>query len=353
MNIGVRSTLAAAARTFGSRHPTHILSCRYYASEAPTDKPADTPSDEPSSSRNDTQVEAAPGSQPPVQSNATKSSPAEDKSISGDSLEYSLGDYPNLMTQDPFLDVHQAAVFPRSKRSPYENKVILRNDPNMFLNARELFGNEESENAEGGSDAQSSRSPSTLLHLTRMEQEKLFTYTLVDRRVIKQTGKGRQAQMAYILVVGNQNGLVGIGQGKSANNAKAFEGARIAAIRNMDYVQRFEDRTFWTDMESKFGSTRILLRPRPVGFGLHCNPNIYTVLKAAGIKDASAKVWGSRNPIHVAQALIRMLHAGNAPLGMGDGIGGKGRTMEKGVGMLSREDIERARGRKMVDLRLR
>ncbi|EMD35584.1 hypothetical protein CERSUDRAFT_139421 [Gelatoporia subvermispora B] len=350
MNVGVRNVLSTAARSFGRRHQLCITPRRQYASEAPTDPATDTPSNEPSSSRNNASASAQ--SQPPVVGDVSKS--AVKKESTDEKLpELNLGDYPNLITKDPFLDVHEAEIFPRSKRSPYESKVILRNDPNMFLNARELLGEEEPEEDGGSSDSDSGPSPASFLHLNRAEQEKLFTYTLVDRRVIQQTSKGRQAQMAYIIVVGNQNGLVGIGQGKSSNNAKAFEGARIAAIRNMDYVERFENRTIWTEMEAKFGSTRIFLRPRPVGFGLHCNPNIYMVLKAAGIKDASAKVWGSRNPIHVTQALTRMLHAGNAPLGMGDGVGGKGRTMEKGVGMLSREDIERARGRKMVDLRLR
>ncbi|EGN92875.1 hypothetical protein SERLA73DRAFT_146500, partial [Serpula lacrymans var. lacrymans S7.3] len=80
----------------------------------------------------------------------------------------------------------------------------------------------------------------------------------------------------------------------------------------MDYVERFEKRTLWTEMDSKLGATHIILRPRP----------------AAGIKDASAKVWGSRNPLSVTKALFRMLQAGNAPLSMGDGIGGKARRLD-------------------------
>jgi len=119
----------------------------------------------------------------------------------------------------------------------------------------------------------------------------------------------------------------------------------------MDYVERFEKRTIWTDMETKLGATRVILRPRPVGFGLRCNPNIHQVLKAAGIKDISAKVWGSRNPLNVIKALFRMLQAGNAPLSMGDGVGGGGRKLNKGSGIRGKSDVERERGRKLIDLR--
>ncbi|OAX42429.1 ribosomal protein S5 domain 2-like protein [Rhizopogon vinicolor AM-OR11-026] len=119
----------------------------------------------------------------------------------------------------------------------------------------------------------------------------------------------------------------------------------------MDSVERFEKRTLWTDMETKLGSTHIILRPRPVGFGLRCNPNVHQVLKAAGIKDASAKVWGSRNPLNVIKALFRVLQGGNAPLSMGDGFGGKAKKLDKGSGLRNKSAVERDRGRKLVDLR--
>ena len=147
----------------------------------------------------------------------------------------------------------------------------------------------------------------------------------------------------------NGNGLVGYGEGKHDDFGLTQQKAYIEAVRNMDYVDRFEKRTIWTNMEIKFGATRILMRPRPVGFGLHCNPNMHQVLKAAGIKDVSAKVWGSRNPINVIKATCLLIQAGNAPLAMGNGVGGKGRRLESGVGMRGKEVVEMERGRKLVD----
>jgi len=187
--------------------------------------------------------------------------------------------------------------------------------------------------------------------LTSKQVAKLHIYPLIMRRVTQQTGKGKIHSMYSLVVVGDGNGLVGYGEGKDGEAAVAREKALAKALRSMDYVERFEKRTFWTDIESKFGSTKIILRPRPVGFGLRCNPNIHQVLKAAGIKDASAKVWGSRNPLMVIKGLFRMLQAGHAPLGMGDGVGGGMRRLDKGSGLRNKSAIERDRGRKMVDLR--
>ncbi|KAI0032859.1 ribosomal protein S5 domain 2-type protein [Vararia minispora EC-137] len=177
----------------------------------------------------------------------------------------------------------------------------------------------------------------------------------MTRRVVQQTPKGKIARQARLIVVGNGNGLVGYGYAKSgeASPGKGSEHAFIGAVRSMDFVERFEDRTIWTEMHGKLGATRIILRPRPVGFGLHCNPYIHQICKAAGIKDISAKVWGSRTPINVIKLTFRMLQAGNQPQGMGNGIGGPARKLDKGSGMRGRDDIQRERGRKILDLRLR
>lgn len=90
-----------------------------------------------------------------------------------------------------------------------------------------------------------------------------------------------------------------------------------------------------------------------MGFGLRCQPVLHQILKAAGIKDVSAKVRGSRNPVMIMQGALKMLHGGWSPLGLGDGIGGKGKRQEKGVGMRGKDVLERERerGRRVVDFR--
>lgn len=193
--------------------------------------------------------------------------------------------------------------------------------------------------------------PQFHLPVARENLQKLHRYPLVEKRVVHQTGKGRIAAFYALTVVGNGKGLMGYGEGKGEDINIAREKSFVQAVRSMDTIDRFEERTLWHTLNTKFGATKIILRPRPVGFGLHCNPNVHQVCKAAGIKDISAKVWGSRNPMNVIKATVKLLHAGNAHLNMGDGAGGKGRRLDKGCGMRNRQALERERGRKIVDYR--
>ncbi|KAG9034233.1 28S ribosomal protein S5, mitochondrial [Tulasnella sp. JGI-2019a] len=174
-------------------------------------------------------------------------------------------------------------------------------------------------------------------------------YVLIRKRVVHQSGKGKIASQYVGVVVGNGRGIVGFGDAKSENFNAAMTKAEANAIKNCDYVDLFEGRTIWTDMSIKFGSTKLELRPRPRGFGLMCNPYVHQVCKAAGIKDISAKVHGSRNPMAIIKASLMLLHPGGAPLAMGDGIGGRLRREYKKQGIKSQSTMERERGRAFME----
>lgn len=105
----------------------------------------------------------------------------------------------------------------------------------------------------------------------------LMRFPLVTKRVVQQGGKGRMASWYVLTVAGNGEGLVGFGEGKDTENARAIEKSFIAACKDLDWVDRFEGRTLWNNIETKWGSTVILMRPRPMGFGLRCNPYIHQV----------------------------------------------------------------------------
>lgn len=273
--------------------------------------------------------------------------------------------FPDISKPNPLLDLADQRQIPPSKLSPFASRIVVRNDPSLFTTdaddgdsnavakreGRKEEQEEEDEEFPEEDDGEDEHAP--VLPLGRRELEQLHRFPLIARRVTQQMGKGKIHRRGVLVVVGNGNGLVGYGEAKHDDASRATNRAFAMAVRNMDYVDRFEGRTIWTEMASKLGATRIILRPRPVGFGLHCNPNIHQVLKAAGIKDVSAKVWGSRNPLNVIKLLFRMLHAGNAPLAMGNGIGGPGRKLDKGSGVRGKQEIERERGRKLLNLRTR
>jgi len=266
--------------------------------------------------------------------------------------------FPDISKPNPLLDLADHRQFPPSKVSPFASRVVVRNDPSLFAaDASDAKDGSKQEREEGEEEDEvpekenGDNDHAPILPLSRRELDKLHRFPLITRRVTQQTGKGKIHRRGVLVVVGNGDGLVGYGEAKHDDATRATNRAFAMAVRNMDYVDRFEGRTTWTEMSSKLGATRIILRPRPVGFGLHCNPNIHQVLKAAGIKDISAKVWGSRNPLNVIKLLFRMLHAGNAPLAMGNGIGGPGRKLDKGSGVRGKQEIELERGRKLLNLR--
>jgi ribosomal protein S5 len=258
------------------------------------------------------------------------------------------------MTPDTLLDSRDVLDLPPDELSPYHNQVIVRNHTSIFTDAAEEAGFDfeaEDYRPTKTDETEESASSRENLPLTQTELKRLYRFPLIRRRITQQTGKGKIHRQFVLMVVGNGDGLVGYGQGKDEDASRAEGKAFAQAVRNMDWVERFEKRTIWTDMDTKLGATQLILRPRPVGFGLRCNPNLHQVLKAAGIKDISAKVWGSRNPINVIKAVFRVLQAGHAPLAMGDGTGGPGRKLNKGSGLRSKSDVERERGRQLISLR--
>lgn len=91
------------------------------------------------------------------------------------------------------------------------------------------------------------------------------------------------------------------------------------------------------------------LRASP-GFGLAVPPALHRIFTACGIRDASATIEGSRNPMNTLKAALQILHGGAAMPGFGDGTGKKGARGNKGVGMRSREEIEAERGRWGVEV---
>lgn len=330
--------LAARCPQSSSRALLLSKRSRYYSSEPPSPPP--------SLPRQTTQPDATE----PVEE------AANEDSVDLDDYYFEASSYPDIMKPHALMDLHEAAVSPPSAKNPHGSKIIVRNDPSMFKAAERAAKDADPSRYEETEEetAPTQKAQGGMLSnlpLSATEMRDLHYYPIFTRRITQQTGKGKIHRQYSLVVVGNGNGLVGYGEGKDDELPRATEKAYAQAVRSMDHVERFEQRTLWTDMDTKFGATRVILRPRPLGFGLRCNPNIHQVLKAAGIKDVSAKVWGSRNPLNVIKATFRMLQAGNAPQSMGNGIGGRARKLDRGSGVRGKGDVERERGRKMVDLR--
>lgn len=88
---------------------------------------------------------------------------------------------------------------------------------------------------------------------------------LVVHRVVNQTRMGKIQSMYYLTVAGNGKGLLGIGEGKSTEPEDARRQAHYAAIRNVQPIPRYEDRTIFGDVKVKVGAVELELMTRPPG----------------------------------------------------------------------------------------
>ncbi|WFC96137.1 28S ribosomal protein S5, mitochondrial [Malassezia brasiliensis] len=205
-----------------------------------------------------------------------------------------------------------------------------------------------------GEEVNSEAYLSSVTPLTAAEVQALHRYNITLKRVVNMTGKGRVASWYALVVAGNGKGLVGYGEGKDMNAGRANKKAFHAAVKNMDLVAVHRAKsganTVETSVEGHWGATRVVIRPRPAGFGLRVPNVIHPIARAAGFSDLSAAVYGSSNAMNVVKAALQVLWGGSAPIGQGNGVRGKMRRDNKGQGARSRRDMELSRGRRLEEL---
>ena len=97
------------------------------------------------------------------------------------------------------------------------------------------------------------------------EIRKFKVKTLVTHRVVNQTRMGKIQSIYFLTVAGNGKGLLGIGEGKSAEGEDARRQAYYAAIRNVQPIPRYENRTIFGDVKVKMGAVELELMTRPPG----------------------------------------------------------------------------------------
>ncbi|MCD5412924.1 MAG: 30S ribosomal protein S5 [Dehalococcoidia bacterium] len=142
----------------------------------------------------------------------------------------------------------------------------------------------------------------------RINPEELnLTETLVHiRRVAKTVSGGRKLSFSALMVVGDNQGHVGSGLGKGKEIPVAIRKGAAVARKNLIRVP-MKGSTITHEIVSKFGATKILLKPAAPGTGVIAGKAVRAVVESAGIRDIVSKSQGSPNPINVVQATIRAL----------------------------------------------
>lgn len=131
-------------------------------------------------------------------------------------------------------------------------------------------------------------------------------------RVTKVTKGGRAFSFAAIVVVGNEDGIIGWGLGKANEVTAAIAKGVEAAKKNLIRVPVHKG-TIPHEQVAKFGGSRIFLKPASEGTGVKAGGAMRAVLESAGIHDVLAKSKGSSNPHNLVKATIAALGEMRSP----------------------------------------
>ncbi|MBN1158696.1 MAG: 30S ribosomal protein S5 [Bacteroidales bacterium] len=126
------------------------------------------------------------------------------------------------------------------------------------------------------------------------------------QRVTKVTKGGRTFSFSAIVVVGNEEGIVGYGLGKANEVTTAIAKGVEDAKKNLIKVP-VNKGTIPHEQFAKYGGARVFLKPASSGTGVKAGGAMRAVLESVGIKDVLAKSKGSSNPHNLVKATFNAL----------------------------------------------
>jgi len=125
-------------------------------------------------------------------------------------------------------------------------------------------------------------------------------------RVSKVIKGGRRFSFSALVVVGDENGHVGVGMGKANEVPEAIRKGGVAARKNLVTIP-IRNETIPHEVSAKFGAAKVMLKPAMSGTGIIAGGGVRAVIQMAGIKNILSKSFQSSNPVNVVKATIAAL----------------------------------------------
>jgi small subunit ribosomal protein S5 len=136
------------------------------------------------------------------------------------------------------------------------------------------------------------------------QNDKFIERLIKISRVTKVTKGGKKLSFRAVVVIGDENGQVGVGIGKAEDVVNAFKKAKTNGRKNLIRIPITKSLSIPHSVIGDLGACKIIMRPSIEGSGVIAGGAVRTVLEVAGIKNVIAKQLGSDNLLNNARATI-------------------------------------------------
>lgn len=142
------------------------------------------------------------------------------------------------------------------------------------------------------------------------ENDKKVSRIVSIDRVVKVTKGGRDFRYRALVVVGNQNGIIGYGVGKSKDISESVSKAEENALKNLlklSFFTNSQKKSIPHPEESSYSGSRVFIRPASDGTGIIAGGTVRSVLEVAGIVNILSKCKKSSNRHNIVKATFNAL----------------------------------------------